>query len=166
MVNISLRVLSKPDSGVLSQIYRSLGLDWDERVLPSIGNEVLKAVVAQYNAEQLLTQRDRVSRAVSMSLSTCSEAHLARMWFPPYARTVYMSREWMHWMAFVIDLLVSGAMQVRDTLTARAKEFNILIDDIAITHLSFGTEVNSSDKTTICQVHKALINLVLSTYGF
>ena len=24
---------------------------------------------------------------------------------------------------------------------ARAKEFNILVDDIAITHLSFGTEV-------------------------
>ena len=34
-------------------------------------------------------------------------------------------------------------MQVRDSLTARAKEFNIMVDDIAITHLSFGTEVGT-----------------------
>ena len=33
-------------------------------MLPSIGNEVVKSVVAHYNAEQLLTQRDKVSRAV------------------------------------------------------------------------------------------------------
>jgi hypothetical protein len=33
---------------------------------------------------------------------------------------------------------------VRDSLTNRAKEFNILVDDIAITHLSFGTEVMGS----------------------
>lgn len=47
---------------------QNLGLDWDERVLPSIGNEVVKAVVAQYNAEQLLTQRDKVSSNVSLLL--------------------------------------------------------------------------------------------------
>ena len=92
MVNISLRVLSKPDVGMLPDIFKSLGTDWDERVLPSIGNEVLKSVVAQYNAEQLLTQRDAVSKAVRLAL------------------------------------------------TKRAKEFNISVDDIAITHLSFGAE--------------------------
>lgn len=50
MVNITLRVLSKPDTQSLPTIFKNLGLDWDERVLPSIGNEVVKAVVAQYNA--------------------------------------------------------------------------------------------------------------------
>jgi prohibitin 1 len=45
MVNLTLRVLSKPDVERLPKIFTSLGLDYDERVLPSIGNEVLKAVV-------------------------------------------------------------------------------------------------------------------------
>lgn len=46
----------------------NLGEDWDERVLPSIVNEVLKATVAQYNAESLLTKREMVSRQVRESL--------------------------------------------------------------------------------------------------
>jgi len=43
---------------------QNLGTDFDERVLPSIGNEVLKSVVAQYNAAELLTLRDQVSLKV------------------------------------------------------------------------------------------------------
>lgn len=61
MVNMTLRILSKPSEAKLANIFKTLGTDWEERVLPSIGNEVVKAVVAQYNAEQLLTQRDKVS---------------------------------------------------------------------------------------------------------
>jgi prohibitin 1 len=60
MVNMSLRLLSKPAEDRLPTIFTGLGMDWDERVLPSIGNEVVKSVVAQYNAEQLLTHRDKV----------------------------------------------------------------------------------------------------------
>jgi len=68
MVNISLRCLCKPDTGKLPHIYRSLGLDFDEKVLPSIINEVLKSVVAQYNAAQLITQRELVSRTIRATL--------------------------------------------------------------------------------------------------
>jgi len=64
MVNITCRVLSRPDVLELPTIYRTLGADYDERVLPSIVNEVLKSVVAQFNASQLITQRALVSRLV------------------------------------------------------------------------------------------------------
>ena len=61
MVSITLRVLSRPDVNHLSKIYQSLGMDYDERVLPSIGNEVLKSIVAQFDAAELITQREVVS---------------------------------------------------------------------------------------------------------
>jgi len=64
MVQISLRVLFKPDPDELPFIYRRLGKDYDARVLPSIVNEVTKAVVAQYNASELLTKRDLVSKQI------------------------------------------------------------------------------------------------------
>jgi hypothetical protein len=68
MVDINCRVLSRPRVDALPQIYRTLGQDFDERVLPSIVNEVLKSVVAQFNASQLITQRENVSRMVRDNL--------------------------------------------------------------------------------------------------
>ena len=41
MVNITLRLLSRPKLDKLPVIYQQLGLDYDERILPSIANEVL-----------------------------------------------------------------------------------------------------------------------------
>lgn len=61
MVQITLRVLLRPDVQQLPMIYRTLGTDYDERVVPSIGNEVLKSIVAQFDAAELITQREVVS---------------------------------------------------------------------------------------------------------
>lgn len=44
-VNITLRILFRPVTGQLPRIFTSIGEDYDERVLPSITTEVLKAVV-------------------------------------------------------------------------------------------------------------------------
>ncbi|KAF1333145.1 Prohibitin-2, partial [Globisporangium splendens] len=68
MINISIRVLSKPDRGRLQWIYTHLGLDYDEKVLPSIVNEVAKQVVAQFTAAELIYQRDHVSRLIAQRL--------------------------------------------------------------------------------------------------
>jgi len=91
-VKITLRVLVQPDEEKLPTIHRELGIKWHESVLPSVCNEVLKGVVADYNAEALLLQRDEVSTAINTNLRK------------------------------------------------RLADFNILLQDTALTHLTFGSE--------------------------
>ncbi len=54
-VNITLRILFRPVAERLPHIYQNLGVDWDERVLPSVVNEVLKAVVVSIVAHDFVS---------------------------------------------------------------------------------------------------------------
>merc|ERR1712070_244415 len=67
-VKITLRVLVQPDEEKLPTIHRELGQKWHDSVLPSVCNEVLKGIVADYNAEQLLIQRDDVAANIHVTL--------------------------------------------------------------------------------------------------
>ena len=91
-VDITLRILFRPEEQKLSEILLNIGQDYDDKVIPSIGNEVLKAIVAQYNASQLIQQREDVSKDI--------KTHLSK----------------------------------------RAKDFGLILDDVAITHLQFSRD--------------------------
>lgn len=65
-------------------------------MLPSVVNEVLKSVVAQYDATTLLSQREQVSQKIRMGL------------------------------------------------TARLRDFNIILDDVSIVDLVFGMEFSKA----------------------
>jgi len=55
-VSITLRILHRPEPSQLPKIYLNIGQDYAERVLPSITNEILKAVVVSIRiSKNLLT---------------------------------------------------------------------------------------------------------------
>ena len=47
MVNLTIRVLTRPDVAHLPLILSTLGTAWDDRVLPSIVEETLKSVIVR-----------------------------------------------------------------------------------------------------------------------
>jgi prohibitin 1 len=57
-----------PDEKFLPKIHIDLNRDYMNRILPAIGNEVLKSVVAQYDAEQLLKNREKIAKEIKDSL--------------------------------------------------------------------------------------------------
>ncbi len=59
-----MRVLFKLNVAKLPDIYRHLRIDYEGSVLPSLGNEVFKFVIARYPATQLQTEREQISAKI------------------------------------------------------------------------------------------------------
>ena len=63
-VELSLRILFRPKEDKLKEILDNQGIDYDDRIIHSIVNEVLRSVFAQYYADQLLTQREKMTQDI------------------------------------------------------------------------------------------------------
>lgn len=50
-VDITLRILFRPEEKALPWIFTHVGVDFDEKILPSITNEVLKGVVVSAESD-------------------------------------------------------------------------------------------------------------------
>ena len=74
IINVSVRVLYRPNPNKLPQLHRQLGPRYAETALPSVINEVIKSVVAQYNASELLTKRPEVSKQIAQALTQRSQS--------------------------------------------------------------------------------------------
>merc|ERR1719263_1827666 len=95
-VEVRLRLLYRPDQERLFQIHKTLGPSYQETVLPSVGNEVMKTIIAQYDASELMLRRDQVSKAI------------------------------------------------RKEIAEQLKTFDIMLDEVSITHLAFSREFSKS----------------------
>ena len=67
-VNIKLKIFYQPIEEFIPKIHLQLNKNYMNKVLPAIGNEVLKAIIAKYNAEHLLKERADISSEIKKAM--------------------------------------------------------------------------------------------------
>ena len=69
-VNTTIALNWHLDPGMAADVYRTLGLEFIDRIAAPAIQETIKQVTAKYNAEDLILRRDEVKAAITESLST------------------------------------------------------------------------------------------------
>lgn len=67
-VNLKIRLFYRPIEEFLPKIHLELNRDYMKKTLPALGNEVSKVVIARYDAEHLLKNREKVANEIKEEL--------------------------------------------------------------------------------------------------
>ena len=69
-VSTTIALNWKLDPGMAAEVYRTLGLEFIDRIAAPAIQETIKQITAQYNAEDLILRREEVKNAITNSLSS------------------------------------------------------------------------------------------------
>ena len=69
-VSTTIALNWKLDPGMAAEVYRTLGLEFIERIAAPAIQETIKQITAQYNAEDLILKREAVKNAITESLES------------------------------------------------------------------------------------------------
>lgn len=127
MVDVNLRVLYKPEPNRLPWILKRLGQDYDDRVLPSIVNETLKAVMVSLSIFTLEIT----------GFNEFTQCSLWDTWHVAYVGYVvgmlgYRVSQAQFNASQLITQRELVSKQIRSLLQERALEFGIAVDDVSI----------------------------------
>ena len=67
-IYLTLKLIHRPAAGHLQDIYRELGHNYKDKVFNSIVEEIAASTIAQFNASQLISQRDTISSAIAQKM--------------------------------------------------------------------------------------------------
>lgn len=68
-ISLKTRIILRPNMDNLPQLYRTLGLKYEEKVLNSIIPEICGVVISKYHASQVIANRDTISLLIKKRIS-------------------------------------------------------------------------------------------------
>ena len=75
MVHAKVALNHHPSPDSVPQLFKEVGMEYSDRVIPPAIPEAVKATTAKYTAEELITKRDEVKRLIQQHVETQLKAY-------------------------------------------------------------------------------------------